>query len=101
VSAVAAGLAALVVALVPATEPPPPPYDWDATPVQFEPFWVYGGPRTDGHVWTTPMASNPAEGRALCEFHKRWDYPNDALWGCKVVPYDPNPVFGPQWGGAS
>ena len=106
-----AGAGAVVLALVlfgmsggaeaDASTPPPPPYDWDAVAVDFAPFWAIGGPRTDGHVFTTPMAKTPAEGRALCDYHKRWDYPNDARWGCKVVPYQGNPVFGPQWAGAS
>jgi hypothetical protein len=79
-----------------AAEPPPPPIDWDATPVPFEPFWVYGGPRTDGHVFSMATASYPEEGRRLCEFYRQWDYPNDPLWGCQVIPQADEYTFGPD-----
>jgi hypothetical protein len=79
-------------------EPPPPPYDWDATPVAFAPFYAVGPVPRPGAVHEVNYAAYPEEGRALCAYFQRWDYPNDPLWDCLVKPLSEQPdVTQPGW----
>jgi hypothetical protein len=86
----AALLAAVAVSIAPAAEPPPPPYDWDGVAQDFAPFRMEVPGGTEQIIW----ALHPAEGRALCEYERK--YAQLGPLDCVISPIPDSYTFGPD-----